>query len=190
MKIKTHLALVLAAGAALLGGGCRPEAPQQQSFLEQYSPEQTQGEIRVVLLEVAQLTVFTDKWRGDAQASGVSAVPAFKVTYLVEVPEADASGALVINSNNSVQIVVEGKVVSDEAVPGIVPGILVGSMGFGESSVRSYLNQPKTPAGRSALVEETILRGLRIEADHVDLTLSLSWKKKNMVFDFKDVPVN
>jgi hypothetical protein len=189
MKITTRMALALAAVTALLAGGCRPNIPPQ-SPSEKYNPEQTQGEVRVVLLEAGQLTVFTDKWNSDAQASGVSAAPAFKVTYLIEVPEADAFSALALNTTNLLQIAVEGKIVSDEAVPGIVRGISSDSRGFGESSVRSYLSQPKTPAGRRALIEETVLHGVRIEADHVDLTLRLNWKKKDMVFNFNDVPVN
>jgi hypothetical protein len=189
MKITTRMATAMVAVAALLAGGCRPSVPPQ-SPSEKYNPEQTQGEVRIVLLEVGQLTVFTDKWHSDPAVTGISAAPVFKVTYLVEVPEADGFGALAINSSNSVQVAVEGEVVSNEAVPEIVrsSSSVVGV--FDQSGVKSYLSQPKTPAGRTALVEETVLRGLRIEADHVDLTISLSWKKKNMVFDFKDVPVN
>jgi hypothetical protein len=190
MKIRIQMALVLAASAAFLGGGCRPEVPQQQFSPEQYTPEQTHGEVRVVLLEVAQLTVFTDKWHSDAQASGVSAAPAFKVTYLVEVPEADGFSSLVLNSTNSLQIAVEGKVVSNEITPGVAQGRSMTATGFGESAVSSYLSRPQIPVGRTALAEETVLRGLRIDADHVDLSISLNWKKKNMLFDFRDVPVN
>jgi len=189
MKMTNQMAPALVALTALLAGGCRPNVPPQ-SPSETYNPEQTQGEVSVILLEVGQLTVFTDKWHSDPAESGVSAAPVFKVTYLVEVPEADGFGALAINTSNSVQIAVEDKVVSDEAVPQIVRDSSSVAGGFDQSSVKSYLSRPKTPAGKMGLVEETVLRGLRIEADHVDLTLSLSWKKKNMVFDFKDVPVN
>ena len=189
MKIITRMALALLTVTALFIGGCRPNVPPQ-SPSETYNPEQTQGEVRVVLLEVGQLTVFTDKWHSDPAESGVSAAPVFKVTYLVEVPEADGFGALAINTSNSVQIAVEDKVVSDEAVPEIVRDSSSVAGGFDQSSVKSYLSRPKTPAGKTGLVEETVLRGLRIEADHVDLTINLNWKKRNMTFDFKDVPVN
>jgi len=189
MKIKTLMALVLTAGTAWFVGGCRPEVAQQ-SPPEPFNAEQTQGDVKVVLLEVAQLTVFTDKWHSDPQASGVSAAPAFKVTCLIEVPATEAASALVLNPTNSVQVAVEGKSAADELVPGISGGSSSSSMGFEQSCVKSYLNRPQTPAGRTALVEETVLRGMKIDADHVDLSLTLNWKKKDMVFEFKDVPVN
>ena len=189
MKIKTLMALALTAGAAWFIGGCRPEVAQQ-SPPEPFSAEQTQGDVKVVLLEVAQLTVFTDKWHSDPQASGVSAAPAFKVTCLIEVPAAAAASALILNPTNSVQITVEGKPAADELVPGISGVSSSHSMEFEQSCLKSYLNRPPTPAGRTAVVEETVLQGMKIDADHVDLSLTLNWKKKDMVFEFKEVPVN
>ncbi len=187
MRLTLHLAAALATGA-WLACGCHP-AVAPTPGAETYVPDQTQGEIKVVLYEVAQLTVFTDQWSAGSQATGISAAPAFKVVWLLDVPQADAS-ALEINPTNSVQISVEGKVVSDEAVPGVVRGISNSSGSFEQSTVKSYFSPPKPSPGHVAQVEETVLKGVRIEADHVDLKIRLNWKKRHVAFEFKDVPVN
>ncbi len=189
MKLGINLTTMLILAVGWLGGGCHP-AVAPPAALETYNPVQTQDEVRVVLLEVAQLTLFTDQWSAEPQAAGISAAPAFKVVWLIEVPQPDAFSALTINSTNLIQVSVEGKVVSDTAVHGISHGISSSSVGFSESTVKSLITAPKPPPSRAAIVEETVLRGVRVEADHIDLSLRLNWKKHDLVFDFKDVPVN
>jgi hypothetical protein len=191
MKTRIWMAIALACGLAALGTGCRPGGLQPApSVPEKFAATQTNGAVRATILELSQLTLFTDKWYTDPAATGASAVPAFKMVFLVDVPKADGLSSLVLSPSNGVQILVGGKAVNGEIAPGIAGGGSGIAREFESSSLAAYAEPPKLPPGRTAVVQETVLRGVRIDADHVDVRLTLTWKKQEMAFEFEDVPVN
>jgi len=40
------------------------------------------------------------------------------------------------------------------------------------------------------LAKETVFEGLKVEAKRIDVKVQFSWRGSDMLFDFKDVPLN
>jgi hypothetical protein len=132
--------------------------------------EKTQGEVRVILLRVGNVIASNQK-------------PGFGVTFAIEVPQQGAFSDLSIRSNEEVALAVNGRPVK---IPGASSS---GSMGIDKLPRQHELVLPTVPKGRATLGEQVEFEGLTIDAKKIDVTIRFSWRKQEMTFAFKDVPV-
>jgi hypothetical protein len=143
-------------------------AEQRQN--NSFNQEQTQGEVRVILLRVSQLIV--------------SNQPNFVVTYAVEIPVKGAFADLHFSSDKELALSVKGK-------PLYFPGSFSStSMDFKALPRQNELIKPKVHEGKAMLAEEIVIAGLKVKASHVDLKIQFSWRGTEMKFDFQGVPTN
>jgi hypothetical protein len=132
--------------------------------------EKTQGQVRVVLLRVANFTSSNHE-------------PAFEVTYGIEVPQKGAFSDLSIRSDDAVALTEKGQ-------PVLTPGaVSSGSMGMDKLPRQDQLVLPTVAKGKAMLGEQVEFEGLKITTKMIDVTIRFSWRGQAMTFAFKDVPV-
>lgn len=132
--------------------------------------EKTQGEVRVVVLRVANFTSLNQE-------------PAFEVTYGIEIPQKGAFSDLSIRSSDEVALTANGQPVP---TPGAVSSH---SMGMDRLPRQHELVLPSVAKGKAMLGEQVEFQGLRVHAKKIDVTIRFSWRGKEMTFAFEDVPV-
>lgn len=155
----------LAIAATGLAGLAQQTVPNQKPNLEK-----TQGEVRVILLRVGGVIASNQK-------------PGFGVTFAIEVPQQGAFSDLSIRSNDEVTLTVNGSPVK---IPGAVSS---GSMGIDKLPRQQELVLPTVPKGRATFGEQVEFEGLTIDAKKIDVAIRFSWRKQEMTFTFKNVPV-
>ena len=184
-----RVAVVLLIALAAVCGGYFAFAAKQKP-LATYNPEQIQGDVKVVLLRVGKLTMFTDKCFSDSQFTQTIGEPVFLVNYLVEVPKKGAFAGLTLRGSQGLDIIRDGHSIIGQTEPGLIKAFNGDSQAFEKLSSRPDLRGRTIPDDKAALVEEDTLQGLNVSADQVDLHIKFGWNGKNMVFTFKDVPLN
>lgn len=159
-----------AAFAVLLGLLC-PVSAGQAEPLKPLNQEKTQGEVRVVLLRAGKV-ISSEK---EAQ---------WVVTYGVEVPLKGAFSDLAFSSEDEVALSVKGKNINSWGDFGS------GSMGFDDLPRQGELRKPEVAPGKAMLAEDVVFRGLKIDAEKLDVKIRFTWRGSPLTFDFKDVPLN
>jgi hypothetical protein len=141
----------------------------QQTPVKSLNLEQTRGNVRVVLLRAGRLI-------------STNGQPEVVVTYVVEVPNKGAFSDLHFSLDNECILAVRGKPLECRGSSS--------SMGFKDLPRQNELSKLVAREGRSMLAEEILFRSLKMEAKKIDVKLQFSWRGQEMVFDFKDVPLN
>jgi hypothetical protein len=189
MKIRFKPTVVLMAAVAVIAGIVIAQAAKQKS-IPAFNPEQTQGEVRVVLLRLERHTIYTDPhdpWRNRVMAEDhkrLSALPFFKVTFWLEVPREGAFGQVSMSTQDQLDILVDGKSILDGS------GTSGGTMGFEDLPHHNELRQMSAPEGRAGICAECYSEGESIPTGPVDIRFKIKWKGVDKVFLFKNVPVN
>jgi hypothetical protein len=168
-NINTIVVLTSALAVSLAFGSVGKAEPQAQ--LKPLNLEQIHGEVRAVLLRTGQVISTTNPLE-------------FVVTYVVEVPTNGAFSDLHFSSDKEIALGIRGKPV---VFHGSISTI---SMEFKKLPRQSELTEPKERAGKAMLAQETVFHGLKIDARKIDLRLRFDWRGREMLFDFKDVPLN
>jgi hypothetical protein len=143
----------------------------QSAALKPLNLEQTQGEVRVVLLRAGQVVSTNNQIQ-------------FIVTYVVEIPKKGAFADLHFSSNDEIALVVKGKPVEFYGESSS------SAMDFKELPRQNELIKPKAIEGREMLAQDIVFKDLKIEARKFDVKLKFSWRGNERSFDFKDVPLN
>ena len=162
----------------------------KQNGIPAFNPEQTQGEVRVVLLRFERHTIYTDPkdpWRNRVMAEkhkSLLALPQFKVTFWLEVPIEGAFGQVSMSTQDQLDILVDGKSILDGS------GTSGGTMGFEDLPHYHELRRMSAPEGKAGICEECYSEGECIPTGPVDIRFKIKWKGQDKVFLFKNVPVN
>ncbi len=184
-----RVAVVLLIVLTAVCGGYFAFAAKQKP-LATYNPEQIQGDVKIVLLRVGKLTMFTDKCFSDLRSARMIGEPVFMVTYLVEVPKRGAFSGLAFRSNDQLDVIHDGHSIASQTEPGLVKGFDGHSESFEALASCVYLRDRVIPNDGAAMIEEDTLQGLKVSADVIDLQIKFGWNGKDLVFTFRNVPLN
>ncbi len=168
--MKTQINPIVPVFVAMLMGALYGNAGEQRPA-KALNLEKSRGEVRVVLLRVGQVVSTNDHQM-------------FAVTYVVEVPRKGAFSDLHFSSDMEITLAAHGKPVEFHG------GTSSGAMDFKELPRQSELSKPATKEGKAMLAKEIVFEGLKVEAKKIDVRLQFSWRGSDMLFDFKDVPLN
>jgi hypothetical protein len=160
----------LLAAAALLGPVFAGNA-QPKPALRPLNLEQTQGDVRVVLLRAGRVTSASNRLD-------------LVVTYAVEVPTNGAFSDLQFSSADEIALVVHGKLVDFHG------NASTAAMDFEQLPRAGEVTRPKARPGKVMLAQETVFPGLKIDAEKMEVKLHFTWRGHARCFDFKDVPLN
>jgi len=190
MKTQIKSIVVIVATLAVISCGVFFARAEKQKPLATYNPEQMQGDVKVVLLRVGKLTMFTDKCFSDSRVAQTIGEPVFLVSYLVEVPKKGAFSGLALKGSQGLDIIHDGHSIIGQTEPGLIKAFDGSSEAFKNLSSRPDLRDRTIPDDKAGMVEEDTLQGLNVSADHVDLQIKFGWNGEDLIFNFKDVPLN
>jgi hypothetical protein len=131
------------------------------------SLEQTQGDVRVVLLRAGAITSPTNQ-------------DSVEVTYVVEIPLKGAFSDLSFGSDE-VTLTANGK-------PLNVSRQVTGSaMGFDKLPRQNELIKPVVRSGKAMIAEEVLFEGVNVRSKKVNVKIQFSWRGQPFTFTFKDL---
>lgn len=172
-----HLCSTLA--IAILSSVCAlADTPAVQPF----TAEQTQGNVRVVLLKVDRSTVFSKAGFRSATNNTVHAIPGIGMTCVVEALGNEPKENWI---SPNVEVRVAGKRISDTP-ENISAG---GFSALSEFTHFSSEDKPQVTNPKRAVVHKAWLRGLRVSSNKIDLHITAGFNKRTEAFVFKDIPV-
>ncbi|HEY0548146.1 MAG TPA: hypothetical protein VGF13_01010 [Verrucomicrobiae bacterium] len=181
--MKTHNQLVgaaiicMVAGSIALGAESKPTTP--------YNPEQSKGDLRVVLVRVDRTTTFSKEGFTNPDNTETHAIPGLTVVYLVE---ALGRGPVPKWAHQDSAIYVGGKRLS-EVAENLSSGGSSGLLVYGSHGWAGPAQKPKVRGEKKTVIHQEWHRGVRVPNRKMDLHITVGADNKEEKFVFTDIPV-
>jgi hypothetical protein len=170
MKTQSTARLVSIAFLVAIALGICSVTAETLPPLKALNLEQTQGEVRVLLLRAGKINATND------------AKP-LVLTFAVEVPAKGAFSDLHFNSADEITLTTQGKPIKMNSFSGSL-------IDFKDLSRQNELTRPMVKEGKQMIAEEIVLKDINLDVHSIDVKFHFLWRGNKMNFVFKDVPLN